>query len=94
MAISVLTEPVFFDVSFDVVTAVRAAVPAPCRRKAFIVDVCLLVEGLVSAAFYVLLPCVCFLVWLSYVCVSSHVLCCCSIYFVFFECCGAHGTLH
>lgn len=54
-AISVLTEPTFFDGSLDHLAAVRAAVDVPLLRKDFIVTEYQLVEAVVSGADAVLL---------------------------------------
>jgi indole-3-glycerol phosphate synthase len=49
-AISVLTEPTFFDGTLDHLAAVRAAVPLPLLRKDFIVDRYQLVEARAAGA--------------------------------------------
>jgi indole-3-glycerol phosphate synthase len=49
-AISVLTEPTFFDGSLDDLRAVRAAVPVPVLRKDFVVDDYQLVEAAAAGA--------------------------------------------
>ena len=49
-AISVLTEPTFFDGSLDHLTSVRAAVSVPLLRKDFIVDEYQLLEARASGA--------------------------------------------
>ena len=49
-AISVLTEPTFFDGSLDHLTAVRAAVSLPLLRKDFVVDEYQLVEARAAGA--------------------------------------------
>jgi indole-3-glycerol phosphate synthase len=54
-AISVLTEPTFFDGSLDHLTAVRAAVGTPLLRKDFIVDEYQLFEARAAGADAVLL---------------------------------------
>lgn len=54
-AISVLTEPSFFDGALDHLMAVRAAVDAPLLRKDFIVDEYQLLEARVAGADAVLL---------------------------------------
>jgi len=54
-AISVLTEPTFFDGSLDHLAAVRAAVDLPLLRKDFIVTEYQLIEAAVSGADAVLL---------------------------------------
>lgn len=54
-AISVLTEPTFFDGSLDHLTTVRAAVEVPLLRKDFIVDRYQLLEAAVHGADAVLL---------------------------------------
>ncbi len=54
-AISVLTEPTFFDGSLDHLTAVRRAVRVPVLRKDFIVDRYQLLEACVAGADAVLL---------------------------------------
>jgi indole-3-glycerol phosphate synthase len=54
-AISVLTEPTFFDGSLDHLTAVRQAVTVPILRKDFIVSAYQIVEAAVAGADAVLL---------------------------------------
>ncbi len=54
-AISVLTEPTFFDGALEHLTAVRAAVPIPILRKDFIVDEYQLLEARAAGADAVLL---------------------------------------
>ena len=54
-AISVLTEPTFFDGSLEHLAQVRAAVTIPILRKDFIVTEYQLVEAIVSGADAVLL---------------------------------------
>ncbi len=54
-AISVLTEPSFFDGALAHLTAVRAAVPVPLLRKDFVVDEYQLLEAVVAGADAVLL---------------------------------------
>lgn len=54
-AISVLTEPTFFDGSLDHVRAVRRAVDLPLLRKDFIVDEYQLLEAVVAGADAILL---------------------------------------
>ena len=54
-AISVLTEPSFFDGALAHLTAVRAAVPVPLLRKDFVVDEYQLFEAVVAGADAVLL---------------------------------------
>jgi indole-3-glycerol phosphate synthase len=54
-AISILTEPSFFDGSLDHLAAVRAAVDVPLLRKDFVVDEYQLLEAVVSGADAVLL---------------------------------------
>jgi indole-3-glycerol phosphate synthase len=54
-AISVLTEPTFFDGSLDHLSAVRAAVPIPILRKDFVVSEYQLLEAMVAGADAVLL---------------------------------------
>jgi indole-3-glycerol phosphate synthase len=55
VAISVLTEPSFFDGALDHLTRVRAAVDAPVLRKDFVVDPYQLLEARVAGADAVLL---------------------------------------
>jgi indole-3-glycerol phosphate synthase len=54
-AISVLTEPTFFDGSLEHLAAVRAAVPTPLLRKDFIIDPYQLLEAVAAGADAVLL---------------------------------------
>ena len=54
-AISVLTEPTFFDGALDHLRAVRAAVPTPLLRKDFIVDEYQMLEARAAGADAVLL---------------------------------------
>jgi indole-3-glycerol phosphate synthase len=54
-AISVLTEPAFFDGTLDHLRAVRAAVPTPILRKDFIVDEFQIVEAHAAGADAILL---------------------------------------
>ncbi len=54
-AISVLTEPTFFDGSLDHLRAVRAAVPTPILRKDFIVDDFQILEAQAAGADAILL---------------------------------------
>jgi indole-3-glycerol phosphate synthase len=54
-ALSVLTEPMFFDGSLDHLAAVRAAVTIPLLRKDFIVEPYQIVEAVVAGADAVLL---------------------------------------
>jgi indole-3-glycerol phosphate synthase len=55
VAISVLTEPTFFDGALDHLRAVRAAVPTPILRKDFIVDDFQIVEAHAAGADAILL---------------------------------------
>ncbi len=54
-AISVLTEPHFFQGNLDYLTAIRRYVPTPLLRKDFIVDKYQIVEALVYGADFILL---------------------------------------